>query len=140
LSEINSYLEGLPINLFTFPGLSADAKAALIASMRRSAEEQYILQPDDRKLSREDLLELLADWKRNHRMQSDKLDWAEAKHILSVATPADLNGLIDARAAVYGRLSDECLYEVSELNRIIRRLGRTRYRKVVSLTENNSLQ
>jgi hypothetical protein len=137
LSELGSYLEDLHISLATFPTLSSDAKSALIASIRRSEEEEYALKPGDQKLTRQDFLEVIGDWRRNHRVKSDRFGWAEPRQILAAATPADLELLMDARAAIYGRLSDECLDEVATLDKIIRRLGRSRYRKTVGLTDNN---
>jgi len=60
--------------------------------------------------------------------------WVEERHLLSVASPQDIPLLLGVRAAVYARLSDECLDEVARLDRVIIRLGRSRYRKVVGLT------
>ncbi len=46
----------------------------------------------------------------------------------AAATADDLGLLLRVRGVVYGRLSDECLYEVNTLNRLISRLGRARFR------------
>lgn len=134
-SEVARALADLPISLETYPKLSTRAKESLVFSIRKSAEDDFTLQDGDTKISRQQFLEVTADWQKNHRIKSEKFDWVEAKHLLSVATDRDMNRLIDVRAALYGRLSDECLDEVLTLNRVMRRVGRSRYRKVVGLTE-----
>jgi len=86
-------------------------------------------------LTHAELLELISDWKRESRMKSKKFGSIEPSQVLAVASAGDIDRLVDARAAIYSRLSDECLYEVATLNKIIRRLGRSRYRRDVGLTE-----
>jgi HEAT repeat protein len=134
-SKVARALADIPISLETYPKLSARAKETLVFSIRKSAEEDFTLQDSDAKLTRQQFLEVTSDWQKNHRIKSEKFDWVEAKHLLSVATDRDMDRLIDLRAALYGRLSDECLYEVATLNKVIRRVSRSRYRKVVGLTE-----
>ena len=51
-----------------------------------------------------------------------------------MARADDLPLLIDVRARVCERVSDECLEEVVILNRIMERIGRSRYREEVGLT------
>ena len=55
--------------------------------------------------------------------------------LLLAAVPDDIDLLLEVKAAVMMRLSDECLYEVARIDRTLRRLGRSRYRKVTGLTE-----
>jgi hypothetical protein len=59
----------------------------------------------------------------------DKYEWVEDRHILDIATPDDINLLIDVQAHCLELLSDEALYEIVRLRTIITRLGRRRYRK-----------
>jgi hypothetical protein len=98
-------------------------------------EKEFQLRKEDRKLSHKDLLRALSDWKKAHRITGGEFEWVGSRHILSAAKPSDLDAIVDVRAAVYGRLSDECLYEVQKLNPVIRRVGRSRYRKNVGVCE-----
>jgi len=41
----------------------------------------------------------------------------------------------EVEAALCARLTEETLYEIRRLNRVMERLGRSRYRKVIGLTE-----
>jgi hypothetical protein len=128
-------LSDLKFDLSDYEGKSPQEKAALTAAVIRGEEERYLLSKDDRKLTREQLRELTEEWKRESRAFSGDYGWVEERHLLSAATPDDINLLLDVRAAVYRRLSDECLYETQRLDEVIKRLGRSRYRKVVGLTE-----
>ena len=64
-----------------------------------------------------------------------KYGWVEERHILSAATASDIPLLLEVKAALCARLSEETLFEIRRLNRVIERLGRSRYRKVIGLTE-----
>ncbi len=44
-------------------------------------------------------------------------------------TDEDIDLLLAARASFYGRLSDECLYDVRRIDDVVKRLGRSRYKK-----------
>jgi hypothetical protein len=73
--------------------------------------------------------------KASHRLERPGGVKVEVGEILSAATPADIDLLLDVRGALYHRLSDECLYEVERVNAALRRLGRSRYRKATGITE-----
>lgn len=99
---------------------------------RDGREGGFRVQPGDRRITRHELLRALKEWKKKHRVTDKKIT---AGPMLAVLEPGDLPLLIDVRAAIYSRLSDECLYEVAFLNTIIRRLGRGRYRREVGICE-----
>ena len=91
---------------------------------------KYALKKDDRRLTHDDLKEAIDEWKKNKRFRVDGYEWIEDRHSFTAATADDIPFLLEVRAAFYTRLSDECLYEVKDLERLIHWLGRTRYRKV----------
>lgn len=70
------------------------------------------------------------------RITGGEYAWVESRHVLAAATDKDIELLLDVRGRVMQRISDECLSEVSILDDLIQRLGRSRYRKEVGLTEN----
>ena len=47
----------------------------------------------------------------------------------------DIDLLLEAKASFYGRLSDECLYDVRRIDNVVKRLRRSRYRKESGITE-----
>lgn len=96
-------------------------------------EDQYRLKKGDRKLTHKKLLRVLRSWQKRRSIMGGKYAWVESRHILDVAKPEDIDRILELRAAVYGRLSDECLEEVDILDDLIRRLGRRRYRKKVGM-------
>jgi hypothetical protein len=110
-------------------------KDALIAGLRAKAEERYVLKKDDRRLTHEDLLKAAEEWKRTNRITGGSYEWVEDRHALAASTPADINLWLEVKAKVLPRLSDECLAEARILDDIVRRLGRSRYRKEPGLTE-----
>ncbi|HOX36565.1 MAG TPA: HEAT repeat domain-containing protein [Candidatus Brocadiia bacterium] len=112
-----------------------DEQQALIKQIIHAREGQYILKPNDRKLTHDELLKACADWKKRGRIIGGDYEWVEHRHILSAATVADIDALLEVRGVVMRRLSDECLPEIEILEDLTRRLGRSRYRKEVGLTE-----
>src|SRR6202007_2819051 len=71
-----------------------------------------------------------AAWKKNHRLElaSSELP-LDTRQLLSGATVDDVPLLLEVKAAVLARLSDECLYEVKSISSVIQRVGRSRYRR-----------
>jgi len=157
-SMIDSKLEDVKIDLRDYAKKSPEEKAEMIAAARKSADEWYQLRKDDKKLTHDQLIEAAQEWKRNGRIfgakalvfqelpKSDKkdntfiarfnkYDWVEERHILSAATASDLPLLLEVKAALCAGLSEESLVEIRRLNKVIERLGRSRYRKVIGLTE-----
>jgi hypothetical protein len=82
---------------------------------------------------------MLARWQRQHRLDAGSFKWDEGQ-LLSVATADDINRLLDVRAAIYTRLSDECISEAATIDEAVRLLGRSRYRRESGLTEKAELQ
>jgi HEAT repeat protein len=157
-SMIDSKLKDVKIDLDEYANKSSQEKADLIATARKSAEEWYRLREADKKLAHDQLIEAAQDWKRNGRIfgakplaftqlpkkdkkdntflvSVNKYDWVEERHILSAATAGDIPLLLEVKAALCARLSEETLFEIRRLNRVVERLGRSRYRKVIGLTE-----
>ena len=157
-SMIDSKLKDVNIDLGDYASKSSQEKADLITTARKSAEDWYQLRKDDKKLTRDQLIEAAQEWKRNGRIfgakpfditqlpkknnkdniflfSVNKYDWVEERHILSAATAGDIPLLLEVKAALCARLSEETLFEIRRLNRVIERLGRSRYRKVIGVTE-----
>jgi len=157
-SMIDSKLKDVKIDLGDYANKSSQEKADLITTARKSAEEWYQLRKDDKNLTRDQLIEAAQEWKRNGRIfgakpfditqlpkknnkdniflfSVNKYDWVEERHILSAATAGDIPLLLEVKDALCARLSEETLFEIRRLNRVIERLGRSRYRKVIGVTE-----
>ena len=155
---IDSKLEDVKIDLRDYAKKSPEEKAEMIAAARKSADEWYQSLKEDKKLTHDQLIEAAQEWKRNGRIfdakpltftqlpkegkkdnaflvSVNKYDWVEERHILSAATASDLPLLLEVKAALCAGLSEESLVEIRRLNKVIERLGRSRYRKVIGLTE-----
>jgi len=155
---MDSKLESVKIDLRDYAKKSQEEKAEIIAAAGKSADEWYQLRKDDKKLTHDQLIEAAQEWKRNgwifgakplaftqlpkkdnkdntFLVSVNKYDWVEERHILSAATAGDIPLLLEVKAALCARLSEESLVEIRRLNEVIKRLGRSRYRKVSGLTE-----
>lgn len=112
-------------------------RAAVINNIRQKRESgRYELQRGEKGLTRAEFLRAAAEWKKNHRLQSAGLpERIEVRHILSGATAADIPLLLEVKAAMYPRLSDEVLYETERIDTAVKLLGRSRYRKAPGITE-----
>jgi hypothetical protein len=108
--------------------LSREEKERRLAARRAASEAEFALRPGERTLSHEDFVKAAAEWTARRRISGGEFEWVEDRHVLAAATAVDLGLLLRVRGVVYGRLSDECLYEVNTLNRLITRLGRSRFR------------
>jgi hypothetical protein len=120
------------MNWATFAA-AAPAEQKRIAAAARSAE--YTLMEGERALTREEFLEMVEQWNKNGNtfiidasQGNVEYNDAEIRHILPAATADDIDLLLDARAAFYGRLSDEALYDIRDVETLVRALGRSRYR------------
>ena len=111
--------------LMNLPRRQADEM--LLASNRREAAMRA--GPNDKTWTHDEFKEACLEWISRNRITGGKYRWVESRNVLVVATPRDLKRLLMVRAAVYHRLSDECLEEVHILEELIRRIGRMRYRK-----------
>jgi HEAT repeats len=112
--------------------LSATEKAALVAGLRQQAAEDEAARSGKKPATHEEFIRAANEWKKKNRLACDQCD---EEALLLAAGPEDIDLLLEVKAAVMMRLSDECLYEVEKIDRTVRRLGRSRYRKVSGLTE-----
>jgi len=128
-SIIRRYLRRFKTNWREYSKKDVEEKKKLFDDYWKEYEEKYIRKLFDRKLSRKEFLKAVKEWKRNNSITGGKYEWVEDRHILDIATPDDINLLIDVQAHILERLSDEALYEIFRLREIITRLGRRRYRK-----------
>jgi len=133
--NVDGALERMGLTWEAYAAKPAEEQAALLAALRGRMDEAFVPRPDDRKLTHDDLVKAAAEWKANHRITGGTYEWVEERHVLAAGTPADIDLLLNVKAALYVRLSDECLYETRMLDGLIRRLGRSRYRRAGSIME-----
>lgn len=110
-----------------YAALSAEQQARLLAEHRRAAEGV----PEELTMSRGAFLILVKDWTEQRRIERR----TDGRQVLGVARTEDIPLLLEAQAAIYTRLSGECLLEIRFLDEIIKRLGRRRYREETGLTD-----
>ena len=96
---------------------------------------KFQMKPDDRKLTREELIEALDEWTKKKSIVGGKFVWVEDRHVIDAATPDDLDKILNLVAACLRRVSDECLYEVQTMLNIAQHISRKRYRTHVGLCE-----
>jgi len=130
--NVDGALERMGLTWEAYAAKPAEEQAALLADLRGRMDEAFVPRPDDRKLTHDDLVKAAAEWKANHRITGGTYEWVEERHVLAAA---DIDLLVDVKAALYVRLSDECLYETRMLDGLISRLGRSRYRRAAGVTD-----
>jgi len=132
---VKSFLEE---GKLTWAAYAALAPAEQEAATRRWREQRTVERLGGgrgRVMSRDEFLQLAAEWQRKNRLERPGGGRVEAGEIISAATPGDIPLLLDVRGALYHRLSDECLYEVRRVDAALRHLGRSRYRRHTFVTE-----
>jgi hypothetical protein len=132
---VDSFLSAAKLTFEEYSGKSPREKEALLADMRVSRQGKFRLKDADRRLTHEQFLEAVAEWKKAHRLAGGKYEWVQDRHVLGVATPDDLPLLYDVRAAVLARLSDECLGDAEIMTDLMQRIGRSRYRAAAGVTD-----
>ena len=132
---VQQYLTEMNLTWDAYAAKPAAERAAAMATLRGRADGKYVLKAGDRRLTHDELLKAAAEWMKKGRIRGGAYKWVKDRHVLAAATAADIPLLLDVKAKCYRRLSDECLYQTRTLDRLIRRLGRSRYRKVVGVCE-----
>jgi HEAT repeat protein len=133
--DVDEVLQEAGLTWEAYAAKPAEEQALLLAGLRSREDEKFVPRPDDRTLTHDDLAKAAAEWKANNRITGGTYEWVEDRHVLAAATAEDIPLLLEVKAKCLCRLSDECLYETRTLDRLIRRLGRSRYRRTVGVTE-----
>lgn len=111
-----------------FPRLKPSEQRERCAKLIAKAGAETALRPDDRRLSHPELLKAAEEWTARRRLGGGDYAWVYDRQVLAAAGPEDLDLLREVRSAVLCRLSDEGWEDAMILDRIIRTLGRRRFR------------
>jgi hypothetical protein len=125
---VENAVKAMNLSWAEYRGKTLPEKERLIKEVR---VQKVSFGADERRLSREDLHRAAPLWIKGHRLP----EWLKAKHLITGATPEDIDLLLEVKGAVLHRLSDECLYETRRIDDAIQWLGRSRYRKDPGVTE-----
>jgi hypothetical protein len=121
----------LLVGVVLLPSTCAIAQTAATDDVDKAIEPAN----NQKVLTRAQLLKSTEEWKKSHHMRVSSSEMpVTARELLAAATVDDMPVLLEVKAAVLARLSDECLYEVQSINAAVKRLGRSRYRKEVGIT------
>lgn len=140
-AEVNEYLESelkeYGVTLSNYLQKSGQEKAEAIDSVRRQREaNRFLLHRGEKDFTHAEFVNAAEAWKKSHHMRMSSGDMpVGVQRILTAATVNDLELLLEVKAAVFARLSDEGLGEAQRIDTVIKRLGRSRYRKDAGITE-----
>lgn len=131
---VTLFFERMKLQPRGYDRMSTTEKERLTASYRQLYEDEDQLQRGERPMTRAAFRAAALRWREKGRLQSADGDSIAVREILSAATADDIELLLDVRAKVYRRLSDECLYEVERIDNAVKFLGRSRYRTIPAST------
>jgi len=137
--QVGMLLKQAGLTWETYVAKTPAEKKKVAATLRAKAEEGFRLKPDDKKLSHEDLLKAAEDWKKSGHLAGGDWEWVEDRHALAASTAADIDLWLNVKAKLCLRVSDECIPEMRTVDGLVCRLGRSRYRKEVGITEKAEL-
>lgn len=120
-----------------FKTKSRAEQANILATLRNA---DLMLEPATPPLSNSRLLEALKIWKQKGRIYGSGFDWVGERQVIAAAKPENIDHILSTKAAFYRRLSDECLYEVRDLDKAVKYVGRSRYRLGLGITEKAELK
>jgi HEAT repeat protein len=130
--RVNDVLKKLNLTWNEYLEIPQDEKERLTRTFHKMmSDETFASKKGERSLSHDEFVQAANQWKEYHRLDN----WVKARHLTSVATANDINLLLELKASVLMRLSDECLYETKEIDHAVFYLGRSRYRKDPGKTE-----
>ncbi|HEX6279059.1 MAG TPA: HEAT repeat domain-containing protein [Pyrinomonadaceae bacterium] len=118
--------------------LMSRARQATVLAKLRNAE--LTVEPGAKPLTNQRLLEALRIWREKGRIYDSGFDWVGESQVIAAAKPENLDLILSTKATFYRRLSDECLYEVRDLDRAVKYIGRSRYRLGLGVTEKAELK
>lgn len=105
------------------------------AALRKIKNAELMPNNVDGPFTKERLLVALRVWREKGRIYDSGVEWVGEGNLIAAATPENLDSILETKAAFYRRLSDECLYEVRDLDTVVKYIGRGRYRKGIGVTE-----
>jgi hypothetical protein len=111
-----------------FLSMKAPDRAKVITKVLEQRAQKYTLQPGDKKLTHDELLEAAREWKTAHAVSGGAFQWVEDRHLLDAASVKDLDLLFEIRAAICWRVSDESLGEISLIDDLIRRVHKRQFK------------
>jgi hypothetical protein len=114
-----------------FATKSPDEQAALLDKVRN---RETSLAPDAKMATNLQLRSALKEWAAKGRIYGSSFAWIGLPQIIAAGTPDDIKGLLEAKSIIYLRLSDECLYETRDIDKAVKYIGRSRYRKGIGVT------
>jgi hypothetical protein len=120
-----------------FDTLGRTDQAKLLSDLRNS---KYVLKPGEQPISNAKLIEALKTWKEKGRIYDSGFDWIGERGVIASATPNEIGQILATISSFYKRLSDECLYEVRDLQTAVKYIGRSRYRRGVGITSRAELK
>lgn len=112
-------------------------QAKLMAGVRN---DKLIVRRNDQPFTNRQMLDALKVWTEKGRIYDSGIDWVGEQRMIAAAAPENIDAIVGAKAAFYRRLSDECLYEVRDLDTVIKYAGRSRYRTGIGVTERAELR
>lgn len=112
-------------------------QAAVLVKIRN---DKLFETPTNKKATNRQLHDALKEWKAKGRIYDSSFEWIGIMQIIGAATADDLAILLDAKSAFYKRLSDECLYETADIDKAVKYIGRSRYRRGIGVTDKAELK
>lgn len=134
-AAVDAALKAMGLTWEAYAAKPVTEKRTLLAGVRNRAEAEVALKKDDKPLSHDELVLAAAEWKRIRRITGGTYEWIETRHALAASTPDDIPLWLEVKSRLYVRLSGECIDEARIIDEIVRRLGRSRFRKEVGVTE-----
>jgi len=127
--RVDALMTQMGTDVKAFLALPDADREKLVRRAIEAAEAPFRLKEDEKALGRERVMRDLEDCLASGKVSG----WIDPKQFLAVATPDDIPLLLKLRAQAYQRFSSRAFDDVALVDQMIRRLGRSRYRKEVGL-------
>ena len=121
---VDNVLESADVTWEEYLSLSKIEQELITENFRYSDNK---LEEGEQPITHDDFLAAIAEWQETGYLGFEFWDEVGIRHILPIVEPEDIDLLLDAKAAFYLRVSDECIYDARFVDELIKWIGRSRY-------------
>lgn len=121
-----------------YDAMSPEKQQEALGGFRARIEDAFTPRPDEKPLDKtwlQSRLEKLRAGKRLLATDSGEADFTMPRRFLAAATPSDIPAILEARAVVAGRLTEDALADMDVLSAMAIRIARASYRQVPGLSD-----
>lgn len=127
--EVMPGLRAVGVKWREYAAMTRAEQEGVLARVHATQLEKFETRATDDDLTRAGFEQAMAEWIERGTLDGGEFAWVEIRHLLHIATPADVPLLLDVRGASLRRMSHAGLEAARSLDDVVQRLVRSTYRR-----------